>query len=456
MSTNHFKNPWKVRQLTRLIAFGGHTQSTYEDNVENIHPGKSTSISESINRMEYILSEQTIRSIKEGNRVYYSFSGDGYLSSKREVARLYTSISLLPRTCFYYIFALKYLSIAMRKRKFARTSELTGEDVWGRFQLHWETRLSALEPENTSNTSKKTKKKDKLYSQAAREWFRNLKAAGIVSMLKKGKYILPNNPLKGLTEQQVSYLMAGIAFYQNLALLSLPGYYLNNTLGLLYREYRENKVPDIYQFKGTSPLPLMEEQVVAIALEALKTGQGIGFKLFSETDEKTETAPEHCLPSKEGDPKGYPIKAIITDTVHHRQYFQIVGENGNDPRRVDGISEVILREEGKPIHKRKWRNQKNKQKPDGSIVELRIFAQDALHKERILQRLSSRGDVTILQQGDDHTAHVQVHFPAPNAMRFLPFLRTLFPAVEILDAHMGKELYKRTMADLKEVARYYE
>ena len=137
-------------------------------------------------------------------------------------------------------------------------------------------------------------------------------------------YELIPNPLKNLSKSEAAALKMALDFYKNYSLISLPGYFLYDSLMNLY----DDEPAKIFQFKNNNFTRILDDDILFSIVQALKQKR----KLELERENKPPL-------------KITPL-SIETDFLLNRQYLLALRNNRNrlEPvrLRIDKILKVKL------------------------------------------------------------------------------------------------------------------
>lgn len=137
----------------------------------------------------------------------------------------------------------------------------------------------------------------------------------------KKLYSLSNNLLHELTEAELQKLYMAAAFYANISLLAVPGYYLMDTIEnyLRSRNIPKFEQRDIWQYRCQNYSRIVDDEIIFQILEAMKNKQALTFKYGDKKNCK-------IIPQK-----------IITDYPYGRAYLLAAG---NAIYKIEKISDI--------------------------------------------------------------------------------------------------------------------
>ena len=243
------------------------------------------------------------------------------------------------------------------------------------------------------------------------------------------------NPLTNLTAEELKELFFAVAFAANTSLLSVPGYYLLETIQtiLLQNHHQDFSPHNIYQFKHNLLTRMLDDIIIYPLL-----------KNFSNSEFKIETKLRAFSIR--------PIK-IISEYMYNRQHLLAQTKKNHITLRIDQI--LDLQSIGKKAEQNEDSFSIQYQTPSKKIKEkpiiLHFHADKILHNSllaRIKNELPPATINAITEQGFNITIH---HI---NPQDLIPQLRTFYPYVEVKSLE-NTTLRNKVKEDLEEVLRNY-
>ena len=167
-----------------------------------------------------------------------------------------------------------------------------------------------------------------LHDPNVRRWLDQLELYGYIkseSKANKKLYSLPVNFLDELTEKEITSLYRAVNFYANISLLTVPGYYLANTIES-YMHAMSNKQPeqaDIWQYRCQNYSRIVDDEVIFTVLEAIRKNASITFQ-YGNNKKLVNVVPQK----------------IIADYPYGRTY--LIGTD-KSTYKIDKISKIKLK-----------------------------------------------------------------------------------------------------------------
>lgn len=205
----------------------GQSTRTYEDNWQ---------------RVRSCLPEDRRQSTRQGRTEIHSLKGDAYQNAGNFLARTYQIRALQEETACYLLTLLQLLGAA--------ASPYTLHKIRNTYLDGKEPMPAALE--NVSNRTIQ-RQLDALADQGLLRRQKNGPGGAI-------RYELAPDPLAGLTAEQVDSLHHAIVFYRCISMLSVPGYFLEETLRAMYPGAEKPSIP--CQFKNSAVTRILDDEIL--------------------------------------------------------------------------------------------------------------------------------------------------------------------------------------------------
>ena len=251
-------------------------------------------------------------------------------------------------------------------------------------------------------------------------------------------YTLSPDYFNNLTIDELKQLFYAVAFASNTALLSVPGYYLLDTIKeyLLYQHHEIFLPHDIYQFKNNVLTRMIDDDIINNILTCIKEQQDLlitthDFSIIPQNTTKLKTF------------LAKPLK-IETEYTYNRQYL-IAQTPTNELRRIriDKIDQVTIM---KPTIKRKPFPRLKLQ-----VIQLQFKCptqEQPLLRKYLKQSLPSTTSYESISDGFIVT--IKHHDP----LALVPLIRTFHPYAKIIKSPNDK-LLTRVKNDITEVLKNY-
>ena len=233
----------KLRMFLRYISYGcyhkqylarqlGQSARSYEDNWA---------------RVRSFLPEDRLQAVRQGHREIHSLKGDSYHSSFNDLARTYAikslkSSSAFALLCLLHVFSGK-AARSGREARLADAADTNGANASagacsaaddGRGFLDEKT---LLHYELVPTDRPFPKRVEDISRSTLHRYLCDLTDQGLLERREESgrySYRLAPDILGGLRADEASALLAAIAFYRNVSLLGIPGYFLEQSLRAAY------------------------------------------------------------------------------------------------------------------------------------------------------------------------------------------------------------------------------
>lgn len=201
----------KLRSFLRYISYGCYHKKYLAHQLNQ----STRSYEDNWARVRFFLPENRLQAIRDGHREIHSLKGDSYRSSFNDLAKTYEIKTLTSSAAFALICILQV---------FSTSNEPIDEASLYQYEL---VPTDNYFPSKFTDISRST----------LHRYLKELTNQGIlICHNKNGRffYQLAPNYLPKLTNSEVSWLQDAIAFYRNISLLGVPGYFLAQTIHELY------------------------------------------------------------------------------------------------------------------------------------------------------------------------------------------------------------------------------
>lgn len=397
----------KLRTFLRYISYG-----CYHKNYLANKLGQSTrSYEDNWGRVQFFLPEDRLLAVRQGHREIHSLKGDSYHSSFNDLARTYEIKALANSAAFTLICILQIFSDS--------NESLNEADLYDELLPP-----DRLHPKQIEDISRST----------LHRYLKELTDQGLLCcQKKKGKffYQLVPNYLSGMTMDEVCWLQDAIAFYRNISLLGVPGYFLSQTLQGLYPDQARPALSA--QFKHTTITRLLDDDVL----------YGLTYGIVHRTAVSFTYRDRHI--------SAFPQR-LITDFETGRQYLLAkcgrkdtsLGFSVAQSLRIDLIRNLKM--------DKRVKQAPSFEKPIRHNIQILFTYTDERSKERLLYRIQEHEPEAVLK--DDGKGTIQCTLSVVDDLKPLPWLRTFYPNVRI-EEDGPAHLKKRMRDDIEEALKNY-
>ena len=245
-----------------------------------------------------------------GKEKHIRFNADMYKSSYNYLVNTYF-IKSLPNNAFYYILILQILS----EGDSLLINEIEDAIYQGNDDKQLDISTSALYRAlcelTESGLLQTTREKNKIY------------------------YQLADNILDQLTAKELQELYTAVSFFTNVSLLSVPGYYLANTISQ-YLESQGTACPEknsLWQYRFCNYSKIVDDEVIYIILQALENKKALRIS-YGKNRKSIPLVPEALSTD-------YPYGRTYLHTTEHATYkvenitkIQTIDKLGQIPRKA--------------------------------------------------------------------------------------------------------------------------
>ena len=300
-STNKFNRSYEgLRKFLRLVSYGCYHRKLFKS--KEINP---RTYDEFLRQIRFFISEKNIQLTYHDRFAYFTFAGDFYHETTNYLYSSFLTKSLLASHCLQYITILQIMGQTKKPLSLPVLADKVSEII-------------VTHDETLENND---------FLQLTRRRLNELVEAGFLRKVNHSGslfYELIPNPLKNLSKSEAAALKMALDFYKNYSLISLPGYFLYDSLMNLY----DDEPAKIFQFKNNNFTRILDDDILFSIVQALKQKR----KLELERENKP---PLKITPF-----------SIETDFLLNRQYLLALRNNRNrlEPvrLRIDKILKVKL------------------------------------------------------------------------------------------------------------------
>ena len=280
------------------------------------------------------------------------------------------------------------------------------------------------------------------------KYLRKLSAYGLVQINDKKKpllYALASDPFADLSAEEAKSLLFAVDYFKNSAFLSVPGYFLADTLCRKFTIDKNRHQP--FHFTNLDIRRILDDDVVYQILLAIAEGKYLQFVWRHKKNGIIEDIPIPAAQPLEirEDELGDGRRQLIANFMYKpdkpsrakpsRQLLRI--EEISDLRLVDPISDLSSQQE----------------EQDRKIeVSLRLHFHATDEKTVLMERI--RTELPEVKICEDMENHVLCKFSCRDTKKYLPLLRTFLPNIELLDTETS--LHKHMRSSIEQALCLYK
>ncbi len=378
-------------------------------------------------RARMFLPKDKLHEFRHQRHVISSIRGDTYYSCENFLIRSYQVKTLQPTPTFYQFLLLQIFGASARP--------LSINEIWDHpaFSRPLPRALSSAKEDSPAL---------KLDDSTIRRYLKELEELELLVSTTRDRELFfscPDNPLSGLTAEELNALRYAIGFYKNVSLLSVPGYYLEDTLEAMYPKSPRSFVP--CQFVDNTFTRILDDELIDTILDALRQNENLRFSYHSQRP-KGRAAEYIVRPCR-----------IMTDfTGGSRQYLIGWGRAVNAARitlmrfRLDRMQALqliapVIPEKELPAHAKKRH-----------VLTLRFSFDNAAEKERLQKRILEKCPDARFDFSE--TGSFLCTIETTDIRSFHPWIRTFFPQVEVLEDSTGNTR-ANIAKDIREALKNY-
>ena len=371
-------------------------------------------------RVRYFLPEDRLQAVRQGHREIHSLKGDSYHSAFNDLARTYAIKSLKSSSAFALLCLLQVFSgKAVRSGREDRLTDaagMTGANASdgacgaaddGRDFLDEKT---LLQYELVPTDRAFPKRVEDISRSTLHRYLCDLTDQGLLERREESGrygYRLAPDLLGGLCTDEVEALLAAIAFYRNVSLIGMPGYFLEQSLRARYPAAHCGEVP--CQFKHMTITRILDDDVFYALACCIAERRAVRFRY-----------------------RGKGVVAIplrlITDFESGRQYLLAIRKR----RAVKDQPKVTL--------------------PERHILQLAFRYDDERGRDHLIYRIREHEPEAAIH--DDGLGTLHVTLETFDDLKLMPWIRTFYPIVRV-EKDGPAHLAERMKIDIEEALKHY-
>ena len=371
-------------------------------------------------RVRYFLPEDRLQAVRQRHREIHSLKGDSYHSAFNDLARTYAIKSLKSSSAFALLCLLQVFSgKAVRSGREDRLTDaagMTGANASdgacgaaddGRDFLDEKT---LLQYELVPTDRAFPKRVEDISRSTLHRYLCDLTDQGLLERREESGrygYRLAPDLLGGLCTDEVEALLAAIAFYRNVSLIGMPGYFLEQSLRARYPAAHCGEVP--CQFKHMTITRILDDDVFYALACCIAERRAVRFRY-----------------------RGKGVVAIplrlITDFESGRQYLLAIRKR----RAVKDQPKVTL--------------------PERHILQLAFRYDDERGRDHLIYRIREHEPEAAIH--DDGLGTLHVTLETFDDLKLMPWIRTFYPIVRV-EKDGPAHLAERMKIDIEEALKHY-
>ena len=422
----------KLRMFLRYISYGcyhkqylarqlGQSARSYEDNWA---------------RVRFFLPEDRLQAVRQSHREIHSLKGDSYHSAFNDLARTYAIKSLKSSAAFALLCLLQVFSskAADTERGVANTntSACTEDEAFAGGGFIDETTLLQYELVPTDRPFPKLV--EDISRSTLHRYLCDLTEQGLLERREEsGRYgyrLVPDF-LGDLRTDEVESLLMAIAFYRNVSLMGMPGYFLEQSLRAHYPAARCGEVP--CQFKHMTITRILDDDVLYALACCIVECRAVHFSYRG----KSVVA--------------IPLR-LVTDFESGRQYLLAVRKRRAVSKRftIAQSYRIDLMQDVQPARAAKHRPEVTP--PERHELQLAFRYDDERGRNHLIYRIREHEPESVICDDDQGTLHVTLE--TVDDLKLMPWLRTFYPVVRVEKdgpAHLAERMKK----DIEEALKHY-
>lgn len=333
------------------------------------------------------------------------FNADMYKSSYNYLVNTYF-IKSLPNNAFYYIFILQILSEGDSRLINEIEDAIYEENEDKQLDISTSALYRALCELTDSGLLKTTKVKNKIY------------------------YQLADNILDQLTAKELHELYNAVSFFTNVSLLSVPGYYLANTISQ-YLESQRTACPEknsLWQYRFCNYSKIVDDEVIYIILQAIENKKSLKIS-YGKNKKSILLVPE----------------ALSTDYPYGRTYLHTTERVAY---KVENITKIQIIDNYGQISQKPQKSASKKLDLIFTFKETDDERETADIKNRLQQEASWMHYTELDKEHYRYTATVQ------DAFSFIPWIRSFHKYIS-LGSETDAAIKERLEKDKQEALQNY-
>ena len=344
-----------------------------------------------------------------GKEKVFRFNADMYKSSYNHLVSTYF-IKSLPNNAFYYILILQILSEGDSLLINEIEDAIYDKNYDKQLDISTSALYRAICELTDSGLLKANKAKNKIY------------------------YQLADNILDQLTTKELQELYNAVSFFRNVSLLSVPGYYLANTIS----QYLESQGVDcpgnnsFWQYRFCNYSKIVDDEVIYIILQAMENKKVLKIS-YGNTIKSTKLVPE----------------ALSTDYPYGRTYMLTAEHEVKKVEKITKIQVISPKKVIKPATSQKVK------KPATRKLDL-IFTFKATDDEREVTAIKHRlqNEAAWMHCTKLDKEHYRYTATVQDAFALVPWIRTFHKYVS-LGSDTDAVVKERLEKDKREALQKY-
>ena len=404
----------KLRMFLRYISYG-----CYHKQYLAHHLGQSVrSYEDNWARVRVFLPEDRLQAVRQGHREIHSLKGDTYHSAFNDLARTYAIKSLTASAAFTILCLLQVFSDHAVNEKDA---SFLDETTLLQYELVPTDRPFPAQIEDISRST-------------LHRYLSDLTAQGLLERREESgrySYRLAPDILAGLSTKEISTLLAAIAFYRNISLLGMPGYFLEQSLRTQYPDVSCGEIP--CQFKHMTITRILDDDVLYCLACCIVQHRAVHFTYRSKNV------------------SAIPLR-LVTDFEAGRQYLMAIRKRRTISRNftIAQLYRIDLMQEVRPA--RTVRKQPAITPPERHALQLAFHYDAARERDHLIYRIREHEPEAAIYDAGNGTLHVTLE--VVDELKLMPWLRTFYPFVRV-EQDGPAHLSERMKRDIEEALDHY-
>ena len=378
----------KLRPLLRLVSYGCYS---VKDICQAL--GKSQSfVSHWNGYLSNILPEDRARMIAgTGKKQRLQIKGDSYYGADNFLAEVYFLSTLSKTDIFLFLNILRILH--QKNRGPGCTKTEIGK------------MLCDYLPQNMDD-------EDKCFPMTPKTIDAKLKqlvAYGLIQQKKRDCYCLTEDVLKNLPKKQIQELYFAVAFYKNIAMLEVPGFFFSALLEARYSLTHDTRLP--FQLVNFDLRRILDDHTAYALLRAKELGKKVSFHYHEPGSRKRSRVFAHINP-----------EAILFNDLNgsRQQLLDVRGQT----YRLENISNI--RYEEMPDHPQRFRPKTPRRE-----IRLCFHCETAARADELKRSLSSHLPQVRYFSADGYDFLCTIE-GVRDEKKYIPLIRQYLPEVEVL------------------------
>ena len=400
---NFFPNTYELRRRAfRLASYGCYSKK----DLLRLLGCKKRSYHNFLTLCETTLPEDRYQPTQHKRHRRPAFRGDSYHGNENFLAATYCLKSMTEREIFFYIHLLRVLSDLPRKSSVCTPAKCLGIPLLENASVYAELTLEG-EPEE----------------RAIPKYLDHLATCGFVKKFidrRPIRYAPAEDPFSDLSEEEAEALLFAVDYFKNTSFLSVPGYFLADTLCRKFSIHADRRQP--FHFTNLDLRRILDDDIVYQILCAIETGQYLRICWHHKprnrdryTDTWLNVHPLAIVEEEQGDGRRqllalFPDPCKTKPAPHRLRIEEIRNLQAFIPEREPSVPTIAPEK--------------------GNEIRLRLHWQSAEEKDALMSRLHE--ELPALTIDTEHPHDVCCSFVCGDQKKYLPLLRTFLPYIEIL------------------------